>query len=214
MSSSPAIIDERQEPAPHRIVGRIRRVGTGTWALVVAFVALAGSVSSLVFTFLPELKPDPRDSVLAELKVYAVDPDVSLREYLTAAYGGGTRLPSGLSLATRAQLNGFVGDVVYVRTLVDGFKHRHVRLIWRVYDARTQQVVPALQGTNLPPPLRNLRDVNLDTPSTSTIQLLWISSLDADKPTFVRIAMYDGKRLLAVADSPVIRNNRVPLPQG
>jgi hypothetical protein len=213
MSSSPAVTDEHHEPTPHPIVGGIRRVGTGTWALLVAAVALVSSVSSLVFTLVPELKPDPRDSVLAQLKVYAVDPDVSLGDYLTGAYGGGTRLPTGLSVATRAQLHGFVGDVVYVRTLVDGFKHRHVRLIWRIYNARTQRVIQSLQATNLPPPLRNLRDVNLDTPSTSTIQLLWISSLDGDEPTFVRIAMYDGKRILAIADSPVIRNNRVPLPQ-
>ena len=213
MSSSPANSGDGREPNSPS-TGGIRGVGLGAWAILVAALAFASSLTSLVFTLVPDLKPDPRDSVLAQLTVYAVDPDVTLRDYLTAAEGSGMRLPSNLSLATRAQLNGFVGDVVYVRTLVDGFKHRHVRLIWRIYDARTQHVIPTLDTANLPPPLRNLSDVNLDTPSTSTVQLLWISSLDGDEPTFVRIVMYDGTRILAIADSPVIRHNSVPLPRG
>ena len=105
--------------------------------------------------------------------------------------------------------------MLYVRTLVDGFKHRHVRLIWHTYNARTQQNIPQLDQTDLPPAVRNLRNVNLDTPSTSTVQLLWIYPLDhVPVPTFVRVEMFERTRMLAVADSPVIRNNRVPLPRG
>ena len=79
---SSAVAEERHDPPPPREESRTRRYGKGTWTLVVALVALAGSASSLVFTFLPELKPDPRDSVLAQLNVFAINPDVTLREYL------------------------------------------------------------------------------------------------------------------------------------
>jgi hypothetical protein len=54
--------------------------------------------------------------------------------------------------------------------------------------------------------------VTLDTPSISTVQLFWILALDDEPPAFVRIEMYDGPRMLAVTDSPVIRHNRAPLP--
>jgi hypothetical protein len=114
--------DEVSPRTRHQETG-FRRFGASAFALVVAVVALAGSASSLLFILLPELKPDPRDSVLAQLTVFAIDPNVTLAQYLNQAYGGDRSAPRRLR-PTQQQLS-TRGDVVYVRTLVDGFKHRH-----------------------------------------------------------------------------------------
>lgn len=191
----------------------VGRFGASAFALVVAIVALAGSASSLLFTFLPELKPDPRDSVLAQLTVFAIDPNVTYAAYLTQAYGGDRAAPRRLlPTSQRQQARHTIGDVVYVRTLVDGFKHRQVTLRASEYDATTQERYPGRLdfGSAL---IRRAKTVNLDTPSTSTIQLFFVYSLTGvTSPSFVRVEMYDGTRMLAVADSPVIRDNKTRLP--
>lgn len=205
-----AVVDERQNPPNSREARGLRRIGKGTWTLIVAAIALATSASSLLFTFLPELKPDPRDSVAAQLSVFAIDPNVTLGDYIRRAYGGETTAPKGLRVA-RQEL-GFKGDVVYVQTRVDGFKHRRVHLIATIYEARKQKRVSLYQSPRLPPAIQDARSVTLDTPSTSTVQLFWILTLTGEPTTFVRIEMYDGTRMLAVADSPPINDNLAPLP--
>ena len=137
--------DEASARATHQGQERgFRRFSASAFALVVAVVALVGSTSSLLFTFLPELKPDPRDSVLAQLTVFAIDPNVTLAAYLNQAYGGDRSAPRRLR-PTQQQLS-TRGDVVYVRTLVDGFKHRHVTLRASVYNARTQSGIRLRPG--------------------------------------------------------------------
>jgi hypothetical protein len=142
--------------------------------------------------------------VAANLSVFAVDPGVSLGDFLTRAYGSAAGARKSLRVPSSEQ--GFKGDVVYVRTRVDGFKHRRVRLIASIYLASTQQRV------RVPIGLEGVHTITLDTPSTSTVQLFWILGLDGEPPALVRIEMYDGARMLAVTDSPVIRHNRAPLP--
>jgi hypothetical protein len=208
---SPAALDEPAPPDPGRTKSRLLLFSKTTWAIIVACFALAGSASSLLFTFLPELKPDPRDSVLAQLSVFAIEPHVSLGTYLTLAYGSVSAAPKTLHIPNEELP--FEGNMVYVRTRVDGFKHRRVRLLGTLYTVSTQEPV------NLPGPLSGptalrLRTVDLDTPSTSTVQLFWILDLTGEPPTFVRVEMFDGVRMLAVADSPVIRNNLASLPAG
>lgn len=206
--------EDQQAAAPDAKKARVPRLGKAAWAMIVALVALAGSLSSLVFTFLPQLKPDPRDSVAAQLSVFAIDPDVTLGDYLQQAYGSVAAAPKGLQVP-RQEL-GFKGDMVYVRTRVDGFKHRRIRLFAELYVASTQRRVfhiPSLVHLSALTAF-DARTVELDTPSTSTVQLFWILDLADEPPTFVRIVMYDKTRLLAVTDSPVIRNNLAPLPVG
>jgi hypothetical protein len=201
---SSTVADDRQVSSAEPGNAGVRRFGKATWALAVAFVALASSASSLLFTFLPQLKPDPRDSVAAQLSIFGIDPGVSLGDYIQQAYGGEAAAPAGFQFP-RQELT-YPGDMVYVRTRVDGFKHRRVRLTASLYNAATQRLIPLPQQT------LDARTVELDTPSTATVQLFWILSLYGEPPTFVRVEMFDGTRMLAVADSPVIRNNLAPRP--
>ncbi len=189
---------------------RLRALSKTTLALIVALVALAGSLSSLLFTFLPQLKPDPRDSVLAQVSVFAIEPGVSLRRYLTLTYGSVANVPRSLRIPT-AELP-FQGDMIYVRTRVDGFKHRRVQVRATLYMRSTQEPARLLAGPVSGPAALRLRSVELDTPSTSTVQLLWILGLAGEPPTFVRVEMFDGTRMLAVTDSPIVKNGLAPLP--
>ena len=75
-----------------------------------------------------------------------------------------------------------------------------------------QRPAPIVAGPVSGPAELRLRSVSLDTPSTSTVQLFWILSLDGEPPTFIRVEMFDHTRMLAVVDSPVIRNGKAPLP--
>jgi hypothetical protein len=205
---SSATVDQPDVSVPNRT--RLRAVSRTTWALIVAVVALAGSLSSLVFTFLPQLKPDPRDSVLAQVSVFAIEPGVSLGRYLALTYGSVAKIPQSLHIPP-AELP-FQGDMIYVRTRVDGFKHRRVQVRAILYMKSTQEPARLLAGPVSGPAALRLRSVELDTPSTSTVQLLWILGLEGEPPTFVRVEMFDGIRMLAVTDSPIVRNGRAPLP--
>lgn len=206
---SPATREEQVPLTPAGTKSRLLVFSKTTWAIIVACFALAGSASSVVFTFLPELKPDPRDSVLAQLSVFAIEPHVSLGNYLALAYGSVAAAPKALHIP-HEELP-FQGNMVYVRTRVDGFKHRQVRLLATLYRKSTQDPVNLPSQLSGPTALR-LRTVELDTPSTSTIQLFWVLDLSGEPPTFIRVEMFDGVRMLAVADSPIIRNDLAPLP--
>jgi hypothetical protein len=188
-----------------RLAPNLQSTGRATFAVIVALVALAGSISTLLFTFLPELKPDPRDSVLAELNVFGLQPNTSLLSYLRLT---GKKIPRGVG----AQYSAIEGDMVLVRTQVDGYKHRVVGLKAALFWARTQDSVPP---NKVEAPFVKLgSEVTLDTPSTTTIQLFWFPELGPIPATFLRVEMFDGSgRMLAVADSRPIRDDRLPLPQ-
>jgi hypothetical protein len=207
MSSATLDQSDAGAPATRR---RLRAVSRGTWALIVAVVALAGAGSTHEFTLWPQLKPDPRDSVLAQVSVFAIEPGVSLRRYLTLTYGSVAKTPRSLQIPS-AELP-FQGDMIYVRTRVDGFKHRRVQVRAILYMKSTQEPAKLPAGPVTGPAALRLRSVDLDTPSTSTVQLLWILSLAGEPPTFVRVEMFDGTRMLAVTDSPIVRNGLAPLP--
>jgi hypothetical protein len=195
--------DGEAGPAPSA-ADKVRSTGRATFAVIVALVALAGSISTVLFTFLPELKPDPRDSVRAELNVFGLQPDSSLLSYLQLT---GKKVPRGLG----AQFAAIPGDMVFVRTQVDGYKHRVVALKAALFWARHQ--LPVSPKKVKDPFVKLGSQVTLDTPSTTTIQLFWFPKLGAIPSTFLRIEMFDGSgRMLAVADSPLIRDDRLPLP--
>jgi hypothetical protein len=183
------------------------RLGAGAWAMIIAVVALLSSLIPLVFSLVPSLKPDPRDSIAASVSVFAIDPQVTIGDYLARAYGNEAAGAKRLRIA--AEEFGFRGDVVYVRTHVDGFKHRRVRLTAAIYLFKGQQRV-TLPPTLFHPPI----PAELESPSSSSVALIWIPSLAHEPAAFVRVEMYDGDKwqMLAVADSPIITSNLAPLP--
>jgi hypothetical protein len=196
---------------PPRAEARFSRLTKGTWTMTVAAVALLGSLLSIGFTLFPSLKPDPRDHVAAALSVFGVDPGVTMGDFLRRAHPGDWKAaaraygidPGGAQL-------GFPGEVVYVRTQVDGYKHRSVTLIASFYDARTQSRLDpsALGGQQNTVATK----IGLDSPSSSSVQLFFIPDLKGEPPVIIRVEMYDSRGMLAVADSPVIRDGRAPLP--
>jgi len=159
---SSAVVDATQDAPPQPPARRAFGWGKAAWALIVAVIALAGSASSLLFAFLPQLKPDPRDSVAAQLSVFAIDPDVSLGDYVVRAYGSLAAAPPALRIPRGER--SFPGELVYVRTRVDGFKHRRVRLVASTYDAATQRRFPLGPGGTQSQAVLSARTVELDTP--------------------------------------------------
>lgn len=202
-----SVRDELRSEAT-RTESRFHRLGTAAWAMIIAVVALLSSLIPLIFSLVPSLKPDPRDSIAASLSVFAIDPQVTIGNYLARAYGNEAAGARRLRIA--AEEFGWVGDVVYVRTRVDGFKHRRVRLTAAIYLVKGQKQL-TLPPTEFKPPI----PAELESPSTSSVALVWIPSLAYEPPLFVRVEMYDFNKwqMLAVADSPIISNNLAPLPR-
>jgi hypothetical protein len=191
----------------------LRKLSTTAWAAITAALALAGAVLSLLFQLVPQLKPDPRENVGAEVSIYRIEPGVKIRDWLRRAFHGEDyddeikRLygphPSAQTLD---QMNS-PGELVYVRTTVDGYKHKHVNVRLRLYDAGTQEALPEedIQGfeeiINAP--------IGIDAPSRRSVQLLWIPDLRHSDPTFVRVELSDKHGVLAVADSGILKHGRI-----
>jgi hypothetical protein len=191
----------------------IRDVSNAAWAVLIALVALVGSLVSVLFTLDPALKPDPLDRVEAEISVFAVAPNVTLGAWAPMAYPNSWRTVYKQTFDTptpRSDQLGVLGDVIYVRTRVDGYKHRSVKLQWMVYNSAYnsrdepngglidlyKQAIPAPRVLPLP----------INAPSRSSIQLLFIPAVGqlVDTPkTFVRIELVDPRdgQTLAITDT-------------
>jgi len=188
--------------------------------MLTAVIALVGSLLSVIFTLDPGLKPDPLDRVGAAITIFAVSPNVTLGDWAPEAYPNAWRTvyqrTFGTTTPTADQL-GVLGDVIYVRTQVDGYKHRAVKLAWTVYNGSygsrdlldggridLYKSIPAPQVLPLP----------IDAPSRSSVQLLFIPAIGqlVDTPkTFVRVELVDPKdgQTLAVTDTQIL-NKGVP----
>jgi hypothetical protein len=192
---------------------RARQIPTAAWAALVAVVALAGSVAGVVFTLLPDLKPDPREQISAAVSVFAVEPNVTISSWAHRAYPDSWSAEFQRIFQTkhpRADLLTNRGDVVYVRTNVDGYKHRSVSLKWSVYDAdgcRRRSGTCRLDYDRVAA-APHIPDLQIDAPSRSSVQLLFIPSIqDLQDParTFIRIELDDAHGTLAVTDTPILR---------
>jgi hypothetical protein len=186
-----------------------RRLSSTAWAVLTALLALAGSVVSLAFTLWPSLKPDPLDQEGAALSVVAIEPNVRIEDWAKHAYPKswerhlqdifGVKRPSPGNLGNR-------GAVIYVRTQVDGYKHRSVSLLWSVHKVQTGSRLPYEKLIVDAPEVPRL---NVDAPDRSSIQLLFIPSLNQLDPkpaVFVRVELVDGSGTLAIADTPPLRH--------
>ena len=59
----------------------------GWFTTTCALVALLASATGLFWDFAPQYRPDPLDSVGADVSIVAVEPDVRLLEWLQATHG-------------------------------------------------------------------------------------------------------------------------------
>jgi hypothetical protein len=159
------------------------------WTAIVAGVALASSAVALAFTLWPELKPDPRASLAANLKALAVERDVALRDYFRQI----RRDASGLDVAELRTR----GAVVYLQIGIEGRKHRDLVLRQHVYRAATRRRVPGEP---------DVADAffRADTPNDRWVHPVFIPGPFRRYDVFVRLELYDGSVLLAFADTPAI----------
>jgi hypothetical protein len=113
----------------------------------------------------------------------------------------GTRTPEPNELT-------LTGTVVYVRTEVDGYKHRAISIRVRLYVARSQRRAP----TRFAAPYRETSGARIDSPNRRSVQLLFLPDLRAEPtPEFLRVELIDAQSgsMLAVADSPELVRGRI-----
>jgi hypothetical protein len=186
---------ESRQRAPQKT----RRLGALAWTALVALVALASSILALVFELWPGLRPDPRVRLGGAVSVFAVDPGVSYGEHLrrvsrSSAASGDTNADG--------QANGEaslkrVGEEVYARTTIEGFKRRSISMRVSMYEAATRVRVPTLSDIGV-------AETGLQAPSDTFVVQLWVPCpRENGKRYFVQIEVYHrgDHVLLAVADS-------------
>jgi hypothetical protein len=178
-----------------------RRWGALAWTAVVAAVALASSLLTLVFELRPDLKRDPRTTLGADVAIFSVDPGVTYREYLEdAAFSDKDllrRLRAACDGRRRCGRLTIPGERIYVRTRVEGFKSRSITMRLSLYDAATKERIPGASNVDV-------AQQKLDSPSDRSVVPVWlVCPPDASRRYFVRVELYhrgDGI-LLAVGDS-------------
>ena len=119
----PAAAAAPNEPAEPSGLTSVRT----TFKVVAAVIGLATSVTALVFTFAPDLRPsgDPpaQSAKLSELRV---NPHASYRQYLA-------RIDQPTSGYSQAQLQRR-GALLDFRVRIEGFKGRSLLLKWELFD--------------------------------------------------------------------------------
>jgi hypothetical protein len=176
---------------------RQRRLVTQANVVATALLALATGAVALLFQLAPWLKPDPRDRVGADVSIFALEPDVALGDWIERAVPPDEQAELARQYPNRSAL----GEMLYVRTAVDGHKHRDVSLRYAIYHAEddTRAVVDAPPG-----PTR----MHLSSPSERSVQALWVPDLSFEPNLFIRVELWDDEGMLAVADSPRIEEGR------
>jgi hypothetical protein len=168
--------------------------------VVVAVLALVTGVVSLVFQLAPRLKPDPRDRVGADVSIFALEPNVTLGSWIQRAFP----VSDHERLEKKYPDRGAVGELLYVRTTVDGHKHRSVTLRYDVFDADKQELIPP-ESIDAPP----LGALKLTSPNERSVQLVWVPDFTQEtRDLIIRVQLWDGDGLLAVTDSPRIKRGR------
>lgn len=171
----------------------------------VAILGLAVTSVALLFDLAPGLKPDPRDRVGADVSVFALEPGVTIGQWLERGFAPGRRPKLGSGDVDESA----EGELLYVRTAVDGHKHDEVTLRYGVYFADSHRRVPAgaIDSPEFPP-------LAVSSPSERSVQTLWVPDLSGEGALFVRVELWDENGMLAVADSATIRRGRLTGPRG
>jgi hypothetical protein len=179
---------------------RHRRLVTQANVVATAVLALATGAVALLFQLAPWLKPDPRDRVGADVSIFALEPRVTLGDWVKRAFP----LDEQAELARQNPNRSAPGEMLYVRTTVDGHKHRDVSLRYAIYHADDHARVDP-ESIDAPPP----EPFDLSSPSERSVQALWVPDLSLEPDAlFIRVELWDDEGMLAVADSPRIEKGR------
>ena len=188
-----------------------RRFGAAMVALATALLALASASLGLMFDIKPDLRPDPRTEMSADVSVFAVERKVALdnwlrrttpserayrvrRDRLIASVFRDGPAPSADEI--REQL-AVTGQLFYVKTKIVGFKRRTLRLRWSMYGVRSQQRLPAEGLADF-----TSGEIIGQAPSDSSVSLVWTPEVVVRGECFARFEIVDPNGVvLAVADS-------------
>jgi hypothetical protein len=181
----------------------------GWFTTVCALLGLMTGALGLFWDLAPQYRPDPLDTVGADVAVVAVEPGVSVRRWLRAAYGEDYARPAGeiFGRAPSSSELGQVGEMIYVRTQVDGHKHKNISLAYRLYMRGTDTPVEV----PLPPYLARVQRSRLVAPSQRSVQLLWMPDFRSpdESDVFIRMELRSDRGLLAVADSATLHRGKL-----
>jgi hypothetical protein len=186
------------------------KTARGAWfATLCALVALAASGLGLFWDFLPQFRPDPLEVVGADVQIAAVEPDVSLGDWLRRAHPRDYEA-AGRALFGREPSESELeqpGELIYARIQVDGHKHQNVSLTYRLFRRKDEKVVVL---PSLPEPAASrVTQAHLSAPSERSVQLLWMASLEGEDDMFIRMELRDDRGLLAVTDSATLHDGRL-----
>jgi hypothetical protein len=138
--------------------------------------------------------------------VFALEPGVTLDRWIDREFPPSQRA----ALHKRYPDGAARGELLYVRTVVDGHKHRDVTLRYGVYDAARHTRVPA---RNIDGP--QLGALPLSAPSERSVKVLWVPDLSFEPGRlFIRVELWDDDGMLAVGDSPPVSKGRLVQLQG
>ena len=162
-----------------------------TLAMATAVLALATGGVGLVFTFWPGLRPDPRVTQSATLRVAAVDPGISLREARERLNLPSANLPAGRQCIP--------GNLYYVEEHIEGFKNRTTALSYYLYDGRT--------GLRIKNALRSVSGMRVETlkstrPTDQSISVIWTRWPERPGKFFVRFELFRNGTFLNLVDTP------------
>ncbi len=194
---------EPTEPKPPR------KWGAGTVALATALLALFSAGVGLIFDVKPDLRPDPRTTLDAEISVFAVERNVTTEDWLSRVTRSDRayRAKLGAVLAkqfegdtppTPEEIDGVLkseGELAYVKTKIVGFKRRSLTLRWSIYDARKLRRIQDLANAT------GAEIVGL-APSDTSVSLVFLPMVVHPGQYFARFEIVDADGVvLAVADS-------------
>jgi hypothetical protein len=194
---------EPREPKPPR------KWGAGTIALITAVLALVSAGVGIVFDLKPDLRPDPRTTLSADISVFGVERNVTTEDWLRRVTRSdrGYRAKRDAVLAenfegdtppTPDEIDGVLkaeGELAYVKTHIVGFKRRSLTLRWSIYDARKLRRIQDLANGS------GAEIVGL-APSDTSVSLVFLPMVVHPGQYFARFELVDPKGVvLAVADS-------------
>jgi hypothetical protein len=176
--------------------------------MATGLIAIVASGASLFFDFFPEYRPDPRAREGADVAVVAIEPGVARDAWLARTVADEderTRLrreyeervtPAGTT--PDPAVHRVVGHVLFVRTVIEGYKRRDVEMRWSMYDDESRARVSNETFHDV-----RAFGVSLDAPTDESVVQLWVPADPGRERVFVRVELVAGDgTTLAVGDSP------------